>query len=114
MSWLARRGPPGEPASQRRRRANRTMPSAQKAAEPEKSPAQVLMEANTAFVTTVVEAGYKAQTRSLNVARVLIEGAGRQQENGRRLVERLVDPALPPYSPERYTAFMNTLVENQN
>jgi hypothetical protein len=90
------------------------MPSAPKTAEPEKTPTQALLEANTAFATTFVEAGYKAQTRGLNVARVFIEAAGRQQENGRKLVEKLTDPALPPYSPERYTAFMNTLVENQN
>ena len=50
----------------------------------ETSPARNLIEANVALMNTLVEAGYKAQTRSLNVARVFVEGLGRQQENARR------------------------------
>ncbi len=83
-------------------------------AQAEKSPAQALVEANAAVFNTVVEAGYKAQTRSLNVARVLIEAFNRQQQNGRRYVEQLANPATPWFSPERYNAYMSVLVENQN
>lgn len=83
-------------------------------AKAEQSAAQTLVEANAAVFNTVVEAGYKAQTRSLNVARVFIEAFNRQQQNGRRYVEQLADPATPWFSPERYNAFMSMLVENQN
>ncbi len=80
----------------------------------ETTPARSLVEANVALVNTLVEAGYKAQTRSLNVARVFVEGLGRQQENARRIAERLTDPSLSWYSPERFSTFMNLMVENQS
>lgn len=80
----------------------------------ETSPARGLIEANVALMNTLVEAGYKAQTRSLNVARVFVEGLGRRQETARRIAERLIDPSLPWYSPERYSTFVNLMVENQN
>ena len=83
-------------------------------AQAEKNPTQTLIEANAAVFNTVVEAGYKAQTRSLNVARVFIEAFNRQQQNGRRYVEQLTDPATPWFSPDRYTAYMGMLAENQN
>ncbi len=80
----------------------------------DRNPTRALIESNVAFVNTLVEAGYKAQTRTLNMARVFVEGAGRQQQNASRLVERLVDPSLPWYAPERYNAYMKAMVENQN
>ncbi len=89
------------------------MATAEKA-QAEQSPTQALVEANAAVFNTVVEAGYKAQTRTLNVARVFIEAFNRQQQNGRRYVEQFADPATPLFSPERYNAFMSMLVENQN
>lgn len=71
-------------------------------------------EANVAVLNALVEAGYKAQSRSLNVARVFVEGLGRQQENARRLIERIADPSLAWYAPERYSTVMNVVVENQS
>jgi hypothetical protein len=88
------------------------MATAQQAAP--KNPTQVLVEANVALLNTVVEAGYKAQTRSLNVARVFVEAAGRQQQNGRKVVEQIASPALPWFSPERFSAFTSLMTENQN
>ncbi len=83
-------------------------------AQAEKNPTQTLVDANVAVLNTLAEAGYKAQSRSLNVARVFVEGLGRQQENSRRLVERIADPSLPWYAPERFSTVMNVMVENQN
>jgi hypothetical protein len=80
----------------------------------EKTPVQEIAEANLAIATTMIEAGYKAQTRGLNIARVFVEGASRQQERGRKLLSELTDTNTPWYSPERYTGLMNVLVENQN
>src|SRR5690348_5627119 len=84
------------------------------APQAEQSATQALVEANAAVFNTVVEAGYKAQTRSLNVARVFIEAFNRQQQNGRRYVEQLANPATPWFSPDRYNAYTSMLVENQN
>lgn len=83
-------------------------------AQSEQSATQALVEANAAVFNTVVEAGYKAQTRSLNVARVFIEAFNRQQQNGRRYAEQFTNPTAPWFSPERYNAYMSLLVENQN
>jgi len=82
--------------------------------EAETDATRSLVDANMKFVNLLVEAGYKAQTRSLNVARVFVEGASRQQENSRRIMARLVDHSLPWNAPERYNLVMNSLVENQH
>jgi len=91
-----------------------SMATNQQATADQANPAQTYIEANVALVNTIIEAGYKAQSRGLNVARVFVEAAGRQQENNQRLAQRLADPSLPWYSPERYSVVFNTLVENQN
>jgi len=80
----------------------------------EKSPVQEFVEANVAIANTLIEAGYRAQTRGLNIARVFVEGAGRQQENGRKLLQQFADPSVPWFAPERFQAFVGLLVENQN
>lgn|GEM_PF-1739790 len=80
----------------------------------EKTPAQALIEANVALFNTLIEAGYKAQTRSLNVARVFVEAAGRQQETARKYMQQLFNPALPWYSPERASIVTAALAENGN
>ena len=80
----------------------------------ETTPVRSMVEANVALMNTLVEAGYKAQTRTLNVARVFVEGLGRRQENARRIAERLTDPSLPWYSQERYSTVINLMVENQS
>lgn len=89
------------------------MATATQAAESEKSPAQALVEANAAMLNTWVEAGYKVQTRSLNIARVFIEAFTRQQQAGRKALEQIVDPSQPWYSPDRYSAALNVFTENQ-
>jgi len=83
-------------------------------AQAEQSPAQALVEANAAVFNAVVEAGYKAQTRTLNVARVFVEAFNRQQQNSRRYIEQLAAPGTPWFSPERFNGYLSMLVENQN
>lgn len=80
----------------------------------DKTPVQEIAAANLAIATTFIEAGYKAQTRSLNIARVFVEGASRQQERSRKLLSEIADTSAPWYSPERYSGLMNMMVENQN
>jgi len=69
-----------------------SMATNQQATADQANPAQTYIEANVALVNTIIEAGYKAQSRGLNVARVFVEAAGRQQENNQRLAQRLADP----------------------
>ena len=78
----------------------------------EGNPTQAMVEANVALFNAMVEAGYKAQTRSLNVARVFIEAAGRQQQTVRKVATQLVNPALPWNSPERYSVLTTAISEN--
>jgi hypothetical protein len=80
----------------------------------EQNPTRTLVEANIALFNAVVEGGYKAQTRGLNVARVFIEAAGRQQETVRKVATQLANPALPWYSPERYSLITSAFTENSN
>ena len=80
----------------------------------ETNPTQSLVEANIALFNSVVEATYKAQTRSLNVARVLIEAAGRQQQTARKYAAQMVNPSLPWNSPERYSVLTTAISENGN
>jgi hypothetical protein len=78
----------------------------------EANPTQAMVEANIALFNAMVEAGYKAQTRSLNVARVFIEAAGRQQQTVRKYASQLVNPSLPWNSPERYNVLSSAISEN--
>ena len=78
----------------------------------ETNPTQTMVEANIALFNAMVEAGYKAQTRSLNVARVFIEAAGRQQQTARKYATQLVNPSLPWNSPERYSVLTTAISEN--
>ena len=80
----------------------------------EQNPTRALVEANIALFNAVVEGGYKAQTRGLNVARVFIEAAGRQQETVRKVATQLANPALPWYSPERFSLLTSAVTENSN
>lgn len=78
----------------------------------ESNPSQTMVQANIALFNAMVEAGYKAQTRSLNVARVFIEAAGRQQQTARKYAAQLVNPSLPWNSPERYNVLTTAISEN--
>lgn len=80
----------------------------------EKSPTQTLLEANTALFNAVVEAGYKAQTRGLNLGRVLVEGAGRQQAQARKLFQQTLSPATPWYSSDRLSMVSSVMAENSS
>lgn len=80
----------------------------------EQNPTRALIEANLALFNAVVEGSYKAQTRSFNVARVFIEAAGRQQQTARKVAAEFANPALPWYSPERYSLLTGAIGENSN
>jgi hypothetical protein len=76
--------------------------------------AKNVVQTTVELLNTLAEAGYKAQTRSLNVARVLVEAASRQQEHSRQAIAQLANPSLPWYSPERLAALFSVITENQN